>query len=455
MDRRYWDKARRVGQSPALSKTHEPMTHHAVLPRIARWSVSFVIIAIVFLPKFGVRITADFSVSFALLSLYIYLLVSFLRSSLSMNLTHFALFALLLVSGVVSILENRGNDISIQSFILLAVIYAPMIFKAAASTRSNILYSYALKKYLTCTYIIAIIAISQFLIQFVYSSPWIFDFTKITPQSITASGFWNSTIPVWGYHKANGFFLREPSELSSTMAFAILVEYFNGRRPKRFLVYGTALFLSFSGTGIFILGAAYLLFTGIKSFSRSILFLCLGTLAFFVVDTYAVDGYYTTRLKTFSSPGSSAYARFVAPTGVVSKGASDSLKLLFGNGPGSYRPMTDVYSQRLGWEIHDPTWAKLLVEYGLIGTAFAVSLLLCALSRGPGIPELKFGLMYAWLAAGGELLQPEFVFLLYILVAHWPRSAQSLRYDTGFKIRTAPRPHRQLDADADFWNDRQ
>jgi hypothetical protein len=75
---------------------------------------------------------------------------------------------------------------------------------------------------------------------------------------------------------------------------------------------------------------------------------------------------------------------------------------------------------RRSYEFHDPTWAKLLFEYGALGFVTFVGLFLTALRR-PGIPlQLRAALFWGWLIMGGHLLSPEQNFLTLMLVGLTP-----------------------------------
>ncbi|MET0410782.1 MAG: hypothetical protein ABW217_05780, partial [Polyangiaceae bacterium] len=90
-----------------------------------------------------------------------------------------------------------------------------------------------------------------------------------------------------------------------------------------------------------------------------------------------------------------------------------------GQGPGA------VFRQSLSYEFHDPTWAKLLVEYGVVGTALFLALFLAALA-GSNVPvAVRASLFFYWLIMGGHLLSPEVNFMTLALVGLLPRARSS------------------------------
>ena len=78
---------------------------------------------------------------------------------------------------------------------------------------------------------------------------------KSYSKAFFIQGF-NLRIPVMGdgaILKSTGFWFLEPSVLSQTIAFAIVIEYMYFRRPAAFALFGAAYLTSFSGTGFILL----------------------------------------------------------------------------------------------------------------------------------------------------------------------------------------------------------
>src|SRR5690606_25537945 len=129
----------------------------------------------------------------------------------------------------------------------LIVIYMPFVFCFKAIKKKDEIKEYALNKFLSFTLIIAVLAIFQFVFQFVISGSWLFNIALFLPEQIVSSGNWNTAINAGGFFKANGFFHREPAGLSLLLGFAILLEMLRQRRVRRLAIYGLALILTFSG----------------------------------------------------------------------------------------------------------------------------------------------------------------------------------------------------------------
>jgi hypothetical protein len=109
------------------------------------------------------------------------------------------------------------------------------------------------RKFMT---ICAMLGILQFLLQFVISSTWLFTFARTLPASILLEGF-NTLQPLeYGasLFKSNGFLMIEPSTFSQFVAIALVIEVLFYDSAWRMVVYGVALLLSYSGSGLIVVG---------------------------------------------------------------------------------------------------------------------------------------------------------------------------------------------------------
>ena len=392
-----------------------------------RFTIRALIYSFLFLPMFGLQVTGTFSLSFSLIFIYILIAILILNNLEKFNYPNIFFLVLLYFSGIFAILSSNHWAVSLPSYSLLLVLYFPVFFRMRQTQVAAEAYSLAIGCFLSASRVLAVIGIVQFAAQFLIRSPFIFDISPLFPQFLLTTGNFNTVIDAGGFFKANGLFQREPSGLSGWMAIAIIVEYANRRRIWNLALYSAAILCSFSGTGMLILLFAYLLPMNLKDLLRGIFFLLVGSLVFLIVDTYLVDGYFSGRATEFARVGTSAYARFVAPMQVVLGGMQSTDTLIFGNGPGTYRPSVSVLSAP--WEIHDPTWAKLIFEYGLVGTFSAFGFMIAALSSARGPVELKVGYFYAWLASGGQLLAQNFLASIFILLALWSMGKRGRVHD--------------------------
>jgi len=150
-----------------------------------------------------------------------------------------------------------------------------------------------------------------------------------------------------------------------------------------------------------------------------------GALIYAVFDDALNLSFTLGRLGEFNSDRSSGYIRYIAPGRLLAElFASDPWSAWVGHGPGT------VFRTLREYEFHDPTWAKLLFEYGGLGFGAAFLLFLVMLRR-PGIPiQVRAVLFWAWLIMGGHLLSPEQNFLTLALVGLMPLGLGSCSTDS-------------------------
>jgi hypothetical protein len=101
----------------------------------------------------------------------------------------------------------------------------------------------------------------------------------------------------------------------------------------------------------------------------------------------------------------------VAPAALIAQyQLPRTYELLFGVGPGSITP----YGKLLPYDSSDPSWAKVLFEYGLVGCLlFWPMLIVAVFGNAPSI-WLALALMIGFLTFGGEFLDPRLQTLLLV-----------------------------------------
>lgn len=379
--------------------------------------MALVLVATTLFARFGINL-GNYSLDFALVALYI-LLAALLysgRSAIdeSMALLYVAAMGVAALSLVVNDGLSSVDRSSPSSLLLLAAIYLPFVVTLPAQGPQWPEQHRILGTFSNIALICALAGIVQFYLQFVIKQPWLFDFTPWIPEALQGPSGYNTVIEVGDLYKSNGFFLREPSGFSFVVALAIIIELTSTRRWWRIATFGFALLLTYSGTGVLalIIGLAF------PISRKSILRLAvLGAVAFLllVVLGDALNLSVTAnRVTEVESDRSSAYIRYIAPMSVVLGSIdTDPWSALLGHGPGSIQRTTQ------GFEFFDPTWAKLIFEYGVAGVGIFTAMILCALHRSPIKFQLKAVLFGSWLLMGGHLLSPENVSTLYVLAAVW------------------------------------
>jgi hypothetical protein len=379
--------------------------------------MALVLVATTLFARFGINF-GSYSLDFALVALYI-LLAALLysgRSAIdeSMALLYVAAMGVAALSLVVNDGLSSINRSSPSSLLLLAAIYLPFVFTLPAQGPPWSKPDRILGAFSSIALICALAGIAQFYLQFVINQPWLFDFTPWIPETLRGPSGYNTVIEVGDLYKSNGFFLREPSGFSFVVALAMIIELTSTRRWWRMATFGLALLLTYSGTGVLALIVGLLFPISRKSILRLVV---LGAFAFLLLVMLgdALNLSVTAnRVTEVESDRSSAYIRYIAPMRVVLGSINTNpWAALLGHGPGSIQRTTQ------GFEFFDPTWAKLLFEYGLTGYAIFVSMVLYALHRSPIQFELKAVLFGSWLVMGGHLLSPENVATLYVLAAVW------------------------------------
>lgn len=391
----------------------------SVRPRPAiRYTLIALVISLVMTDRLGIAVDT-LSLGPSLPLTYGLLVVLLLSGWLAIDLPALLVYIGICTVAVASYWFNanmqNGIPASMGSMFLLMVIYLPFVFSMSAHPDNRGHWLWTMRVLSNTLLVGAAAGILQFYAQFVIRAPWLFDISVLIPEGIRAQGIYNSTIPVGSFFKANGIFFREPSNFSYMMAFGLLIELAVFKRIKRMLCFGLALVLSYSGTGLLALAI------GLALTLRAKMMVQVGIAAAIVLVANALTGdplnlaFTFGRTGEFSAPGSSAYARYVAPMQVVDTFISATdWSLWVGNGPGLFLRTAAAF------EAHDPTWAKLLFEYGLLGFILVLGLVGYKLSAFPAPFQLRAVLFANWLVMGGYLLIPETVCFVFLVLALWP-----------------------------------
>jgi hypothetical protein len=118
------------------------------------------------------------------------------------------------------------------------------------------------------------------------------------------------------------------------------------------------------------------------------------------------------RVGEFDSTHSSAYCRFILPGKVVAEQIdSDTWTTLFGHGPGTTQKLFGTC---------ETTYAKVVIEYGILGTIAVGALILAAVNRSLAPIRMRVVLVVQWLLLGGNLLAPESLLFIVLISALWP-----------------------------------
>ena len=385
--------------------------------RATRFAMLALLLSATVLQRFGIG-SAEFALSPAMIAVYVLLAVAGLAGALAVSATRCTLYLIGVGVGFTSFLFNEQRS-SFSSLLLLLLLYLPFVFMLKEQSLADSDGDWIWRQFSRIALFCACAGIAQFFAQFAIHSPVLFDITSLIPPFLRNSGEFNTVIPVGGFNKANGFFFREPSAFSFFMALALISELVSHKRPLRIACYGLALLLTYSGTGILVLliGTCYPL--GRKTLIRLGAVACAGALVFGLLGDSLNLSFTLGRLSEFESTRSSGYIRYIAPGRLLEElFTSDPWSAWVGHGPGT------IFRTVREYEFHDPTWAKLLFEYGALGFATFVSLFAFTLRRGAIPMQVRASLFWTWLVTGGHLLSPEQNYLTLALIGLLPLSAR-------------------------------
>jgi hypothetical protein len=362
----------------------------------------------IFLNRFGIGITSEFSLAPSYLFLYASLAMALHKGFIRLDPTCCLFFAGIIFSSFTSYLLS-AVEVTFTSLILYWFVYLPFAFKATTPTCPDVgLY----RLYSPLLLVLGLAGLGQFLGQFFFSADWLFDYRPLLPESIQNKNIMNTVISYGGIVKSNGFFLLEPSFFSQWMAYSVLLFCIFSSSYLCGLLFFLGLLVSMSGTGLILLGGSFLVLARKMNRARASLMVA-AVVAFALLSFLTGGSSYLSRISEFSGGAgvrtTSAAARFVNPAVIVSESLTKSPELLFfGNGPGAINRVGRDY------ESHDPTWAKLLYEYGLIGSLLLFAFIFFSTRSEHASSVFTLPFLLQWLLLGGHLLALDVV-VLYVL----------------------------------------
>lgn len=388
------------------------------LPRPLRIGIALALVSLILLTRFGLN-TGAYGLNFAVPILYVMIFKGLADDKVNLDLPGLLLYVAFISVGAISLMVNANlpyrQDGSMASLMLLASLYLPFVFVIKTYPMSREGWLWTMRLLLNISLFVAIAGIVQFYLQFVWKPTWLFDFSPLIPKAISADVLANSEIEAGSFLKSNGFFLREPSAFSFLMAFSLICELALFKRWMRLGVYAFALMLSYSGTGLLALGFGLLFPFGFKTVVRVSVIAVVGGILLLLFGDALNLSFTLGRIGEFSAESSSGYIRYVAPMRLVYELIdSDPWTAFLGHGPGT------VFHAVRAYEFHDPTWAKLMYEYGVLGFVACLSLIAYGMSRSHAPVQIRATLFFNWLIQGGHLLTPESVLMCYVLLALWP-----------------------------------
>jgi hypothetical protein len=395
-------------------------TLNPVSRKAVRAAIVFVLLASTVFQRFGLNLMGGgYALQLALVAIYVLIAVAGFSGQLTLSVERVLLYMACMCIATASLLINTNladvNRSSLSSLLLLAVMYLPfvLVLRDEWATREHV--DWVLEAFANIALFAALAGIVQFFSQFVLKAPWLFDFTPYLPDVIKGQGLFNPVIPVGSFYKSNGFFFREPSGFSFIMALAIILEVGLGRRWWRMACLGLALLLTYSGTGMLALLIGLMFPFGLKTAVRYVGVALVGFLVLWSFGDALNLSFTLSRVGEFNSEHSSGYIRYVAPLRLLNESIDHGAWTAWlGYGPGA------IFRTFTSFEFHDPTWAKLIYEDGILGILAFIALFVSALNRARVPIAFRVTLFFNWLIMGGHLLSPEANHMALVLVGFLP-----------------------------------
>lgn len=385
-----------------------------------RWHAIVAAFAVIFgatalLQRFALNV-GGFPLQLPFLFTYAAVAWLLLRGAASLSPVRCFWFLIFVLAVLISQLVAKRTP-QLTSLAYMLAIYAPFCVICPLSRDE---YMRVLLIYQRLMVLLALAGIAQFALQFVWRGPQLFTFEGLVPDTLLLPDF-NTVIESFaGLNKSNGMVFLEPSVFSQFLAIAIVAEVCFWQNWRRLALFAAAVFLSFSGTGFVALFPVLLILLIARGHLLTLLLGVAAVAAFVLVNPGNVLDVHLSRIETATSGSTetSAYLRFIGPFELVRHFSFvDARALLFGYGAGSIGSLSVVVGS------HDPTWAKLVIEYGLVGSgAFLVFFVVSALGRTHTV-AIPAAAGIAFFALGGVLLNPYWVYLfagLCVLPARAP-----------------------------------
>jgi hypothetical protein len=380
-------------------------------------TVAAMLISTLFLTRFALTL-GERELSLPLVVVLLGTAFLVVTGSVTISPTRALLFGTAMVAMLAASVFGGAVRVSWASYLNVVLLYACYMSVAP----DDFEFVRAIRLFRAFLTVIAIAGIAQFFAQIAVPGPTLFTFSGIFPAEIISHGF-NYVIPapgLGGLNKSNGFFLVEPSSFSQLTALAIIIELEFFRPSWRLGLFGIGLVLSFSGTGLLLFLAIVPLYM-IRRGWGGVLLLSVPTL---LVGVAVAAGpklaAVLARVGEIGSNQSSAFARFLSPFYLFDQYLFPNLDTtLFGMGPGSIEP----FFKKAAYQIHDPTWGKLIFEYGLVGAVPLLIFVLHCFFAGTRSIWLSTALFLNYLILGGNLVDARVQILILVLVVLQNRPA--------------------------------
>jgi len=413
-----WRKAYAIpGGRNAMHTAAAAAPYYPVADRVTTFGITALLFSCIFLQRLAIPASDTQQIAVAFVIGYLVFGYMLLRGRLIISsgllVAYCAAMALITLSFVLSDMMS-----SLMSYIYLLSIYFLYAFKLRYREGA---FEHAVDTYQNLMLVAAVFGIVQFAGQFVLGPELMFPIDAFLPEQMLFVETFNVIIPLTyesEIMKSNGVFFLEPSFFSQFLAIAIVAELTLQQRVRRLLIYGTALLVSYSGTG---LGLFAVLLPWILYRRGNIMLLVWGFIGagvlFVASDALNLDTV-TQRLGEFEARESSGFARFISPVLLIRDFLLDSAKsFFFGLGAGSIEDVM-IASRFNDYLAHDPTWIKLLIEYGFLAATTLLAYVALALGHGNRHPVIFTAVLLTFLFLGGYLLNGT-MHVLFVTLMAW------------------------------------
>jgi hypothetical protein len=323
---------------------------------------------------------------------------------------------------IATYLSGRSdNGASINSLLLLLVIYLPWVF-CVASAYSDLVLD-ILRLFVRIMIVAALIGVAQMVTQF--TGLWAYEdyLETFVPPDFLMPGYntsfhmqYNSPI-----NKANAFFFLEPSFLCQYCSLALIIGVLIRARAWQLLILALGMASTLSGTGILLLvvGTALVVFRSPRQIRPA--YIAAGIIGLIIIFQTPAADFLLSRSDETTQSGSSGNQRFVLPyTEVFSGLQEDPIRYLVGAGPGtSDRLLESSANDQIGEAVVYTIAPKLAFEYGLVAATIFIAFMLVAILRGPPMRALPGTVIFMLFFLSGSLLQPHTVVTAWLLTSIW------------------------------------
>lgn len=328
----------------------------------------------------------------------------------------------------------NGEEFSPASLLFMAAIYLMYTVSTADARFDG---QRAMRYFSSLATFIALCGIVQFAAQFVLELRYVFPIENLLPDQLVIEGYNYQAPLTYGskIYRSNGIFLLEPSFLSQLLGIAILVELVDRSRLTRLALYATALFLSYSGTGLVILAICLPILVVTRRRWEFVVLAAVGVVVMGLFSDALNLDVFLERAGEIDNPKSSGFERFVGGFYLFDQFLwHDPWRTFLGAGAGNFAS----YMRAAAMPASEMTHQKIIFEFGILGALIHLGFLLfCVLRSGaPGI--IRLAVVIAFFMAGLYTAASHGMALTLLM---WPAAArQAAAVAKSRRAKDAPAP---------------